>query len=244
MITIAICDDNPQEQQELLQHFHIYRETSSTFLQIHTFSNGFSLLDAIDQGTRFDIIILDILMPGENGIDIARELRKLQNDTAIVFLTSTPEYAVESYEVQASNYLLKPVTQEKFFKSMDYLLTQLSQKENAGFIVYNSEKQYVRIAFSQLIYAESTHKTVTLHLADNTKVTSIMTFTEFLHLLEGQPYFIRPHRSYVVNMNYMQYVGKSDICLMNEEKLPLSRNQYKNISKTFLDYACAVSFQQ
>jgi DNA-binding LytR/AlgR family response regulator len=183
-------------------------------------------------------------MPGENGIDIAKELRNSQCDTAIIFLTSTPEFAVESYDVQASNYLLKPVSQEKFNKSIDRLLTQLSQKENAGFIVYNSEKQYIRILFSQLIYAESMHKTVTLHLADNTKITSIMTFTEFLHLLDGQSNFIRPHRSYVVNMNYMQYVGKSDICLMNQEKLPLSRNQYKTISKIFLDYACAVSFQQ
>lgn len=151
MIHIAICDDSKQERQILAALFKRYQELHATPLQIHIFQNGFSLLDAIDQGKRFDITILDILMPGENGIEIARNIRASGTDTEIIFLTSSPEYAVDSYEVKAQNYLLKPVTEEKFFASIDSILAELDEKDTASFIIYTTEKQYSRIRVSSLV---------------------------------------------------------------------------------------------
>lgn len=242
MIHIAICDDSKQERQILDALFKRYQELHATPLQIHIFQNGFSLLDAIDQGKRFDITILDILMPGENGIEIARNIRASGTDTEIIFLTSSPEYAVDSYEVKAQNYLLKPVTEEKFFASIDSILDELDEKDTASFIIYTTEKQYSRIRVSSLVYGEVTHRTITLHLADQTMVSAIMTFTEFQDILKAYPDFIYPHRSYAVNMNYIQYVTKSDIILTDGQKIPLSRNNYTKISEQFLNFAYTNSF--
>ena len=242
MIHIAICDDSKQERQILAALFKRYQELHATPLQIHIFQNGFSLLDAIDQGKRFDITILDILMPGENGIEIARNIRASGTDTEIIFLTSSPEYAVDSYEVKAQNYLLKPVTEEKFFASIDSILAELDEKDTASFIIYTTEKQYSRIRVSSLVYGEVTHRTITLHLADQTMISAIMTFTEFLDILKAYPDFIYPHRSYAVNMHYIQYVTKSDIILTDGQKIPLSRNKYTNISEQFLNFAYTNSF--
>lgn len=242
MIHIAICDDSKQERQILAALFKRYQELHATPLQIHIFQNGFSLLDAIDQGKRFDITILDILMPGENGIEIARNIRASGTDTEIIFLTSSPEYAVDSYEVKAQNYLLKPVTEEKFFASIDSILAELDEKDTASFIIYTTEKQYSRIRVSSLVYGEVTHRTITLHLADQTMISAIMTFTEFLDILKAYPDFIYPHRSYAVNMNYIQYVTKSDIILTDGQKIPLSRNNYTKISEQFLNFAYTNSF--
>ena len=242
MIHIAICDDSKQERQILAALFKRYQELHATPLQIHTFQNGFSLLDAIDQGKRFDITILDILMPGENGIEIARNIRASGTDTEIIFLTSSPEYAVDSYEVKAQNYLLKPVTEEKFFASIDSILAELDEKDTASFIIYTTEKQYSRIRVSSLVYGEVTHRTITLHLADQTMISAIMTFTEFLDILKAYPDFIYPHRSYAVNMHYIQYVTKSDIILTDGQKIPLSRNNYTKISEQFLNFAYTNSF--
>ncbi|MBO5371864.1 MAG: response regulator transcription factor [Lachnospiraceae bacterium] len=244
MIKIAICDDSPEELQTLTNHLNMYKELKPTPLHLYSFQNGFSLLDAIEHGEQFDIAILDILMPGENGIDIARDIRKRQPDMEIIFLTSTPEYALESYEVKARNYLLKPVSKNKLFAAIDYVLDQLNKNEDSGFIVYNSAKQYTRILFSQLVYGEAMLKTVNLYMANNTMISSVMTFTELLKLLNGCPDFIHPHRSYVVNMNFIQYVDKNEICLINGKKIPLSRNNYAKISKQFLDFACSISFEQ
>lgn len=242
MIHIAICDDSKQERQILAALFKRYQELHATPLQIHIFQNGFSLLDAIDQGKRFDITILDILMPGENGIEIARNIRASGTDTEIIFLTSSPEYAVDSYEVKAQNYLLKPVTEEKFFASIDSILAELDEKDTASFIIYTTEKQYSRIRVSSLVYGEVTHRTITLHLADQTIISAVMTFTEFLDILKAYPDFIYPHRSYAVNMNYIQYVTKSDIILTDGQKIPLSRNNYTKISEQFLNFAYTNSF--
>lgn len=242
MIHIAICDDSKQERQILAALFKRYQELHATPLQIHIFQNGFSLLDAIDQGKRFDITILDILMPGENGIEIARNIRASGADTEIIFLTSSPEYAVDSYEVKAQNYLLKPVTEEKFFASIDSILAELDEKDTASFIIYTTEKQYSRIRVSSLVYGEVTHRTITLHLADQTMISAVMTFTEFQDILKAYPNFIYPHRSYAVNMNYIQYVTKSDIILTDGQKIPLSRNNYMKISEQFLNFAYTNSF--
>lgn len=242
MIHIAICDDSKQERQILAALFKRYQELHATPLQIHIFQNGFSLLDAIDQGKRFDITILDILMPGENGIEIARNIRASGADTEIIFLTSSPEYAVDSYEVKAQNYLLKPVTEEKFFASIDSILAELDEKDTASFIIYTTEKQYSRIRVSSLVYGEVTHRTITLHLADQTMISAVMTFTEFQDILKAYPDFIYPHRSYVVNMHYIQYVTKSDIILTDGQKIPLSRNNYTKISEQFLNFAYTNSF--
>lgn len=242
MIHIAICDDSKQERQILAALFKRYQELHATPLQIHIFQNGFSLLDAIDQGKRFDITILDILMPGENGIEIARNIRASGTDTEIIFLTSSPEYAVDSYKVKAQNYLLKPVTEEKFFASIDSILAELDEKDTASFIIYTTEKQYSRIRVSSLVYGEVTHRTITLHLADQTMISAVMTFTEFQDILKAYPDFIYPHRSYAVNMNYIQYVTKSDIILTDGQKIPLSRNNYTKISEQFLNFAYTNSF--
>ena len=242
MIHIAICDDSKQERQILAALFKRYQELHATPLQIHIFQNGFSLLDAIDQGKRFDIMILDILMPGENGIEIARNIRASGTDTEIIFLTSSPEYAVDSYEVKAQNYLLKPVTEEKFFASIDSILAELDEKDIASFIIYTTEKQYSRIRVSSLVYGEVTHRTITLHLADQTMISAVMTFTEFQDILKAYPDFIYPHRSYAVNMHYIQYVTKSDIILTDGQKIPLSRNNYTKISEQFLNFAYTNSF--
>lgn len=242
MIHIAICDDSKQERQILAALFKRYQELHATPLQIHIFQNGFSLLDAIDQGKRFDITILDILMPGENGIEIARNIRASGTDTEIIFLTSSPEYAVDSYEVKAQNYLLKPVIEEKFFASIDSILAELDKKDTASFIIYTTEKQYSRIRVSSLVYGEVTHRTITLHLADQTMISAVMTFTEFQDILKAYPDFIYPHRSYAVNMNYIQYVTKSDIILTDGQKIPLSRNNYTKISEQFLNFAYTNSF--
>ena len=242
MIHIAICDDSKQERQILAALFKRYQELHATPLQIHIFQNGFSLLDAIDQGKRFDITILDILMPGENGIEIARNIRASGTDTEIIFLTSSPEYAVDSYEVKAQNYLLKPVTEEKFFASIDSILAELDEKDTASFIIYTTEKQYSRIRVSSLVYGEVTHRTITLHLADQTMISAVMTFTEFQDILKAYPDFIYPHRSYAVNMNYIQYVTKRDIILTDGQKIPLSRNNYTKISEQFLNFAYTNSF--
>lgn len=243
-INIAICDDEITELEALSALLDLYKRENRAEIKIHSFRSGFSLLDAIDHGTCFDIIILDIIMPKENGIEIARELRKKQENIEIIFLTSSPEYAVESYEVNANNYILKPLQKEKLFRVLTDCLNEMEKKLTAGFIIHSGPKQYTRILYSKLMYGEAMHKSVNLYLSDQTVVTSVMTFTELLKLLSSCPDFMQPHRSYVVNMHYIEHIMKRNLILTNGESIPIPKNNYDRVSKLFFDFAFSNSFEK
>lgn len=243
LIKIAICDDNSEELKMLSSILSRYRSQQQTELQVQTFQSGFSLLDAFDCSESFDIVILDIVMPGENGINIAREIRKNNTEIEIIFLTSSPEYAVESYEVRANNYLLKPVKEDKLFSAVEKCLENTEKKQTSGFIIHSGSNQYTRILYSKLMYGEAMRKSVNLHLSDHTVISSVMTFMELTNLLDSHPDFIKPHRSYIVNMHYIENITKTEIILMNGDRIPIPKNRYTEVSKMFFDFAFSNSFE-
>lgn len=242
MIKIAVCDDNREELNKISHTLDIYRNEKNPYITTQLYGNGFSLIDALESGINFDIVILDIIMPGENGIDIAREIRKSHEDIQIIFLTSSPEYAVESYEVNANNYILKPFSEEKIFSVMDTCLKHIDSSHTASLVLKTGSNQYMRILYSKLMYAEAMRKTVVLHLSDNTVVSSVMTFTNFITLLDDNPDFVKTHRSYIVNMNYIELINKTEIIMINGDRIPVPPKKYSEVSKTFFDFAFNNSF--
>ena len=239
---LAVCDDNREELEKISSILECAFGKSQPNFQIRIFQNGFSLLDAIDCGEVFDVVLLDILMPGENGIAIAREIRNYHAGMEIIFLTSSPEYAVESYEVRANNYLLKPVNEERLLAAVQRCLDGMEQKRAAGFIVHSTTNQYARILYAHLMYGEAMRKSVGLHLSDQTVVSSAMTFTELSGRLEGNPDFVKVHRSYIVNMQYIANITRTEIVLLNGEKIPVSKSRYAEVSQTFFNFAFSNSF--
>ena len=118
MLRIAVCDDNPEFLQRAADMIERWSRESGTSAELFRFDNGDALITK-NTAVRMDIIILDIIMPLQNGIDAAKELRQSDKAVKIIFLTSSPEFALDSYEVKAQGYLLKPVTFEKMKESLD-----------------------------------------------------------------------------------------------------------------------------
>ena len=118
MLRIAVCDDSPQFLQTAADLVSAWAAQRNIPAEISTYQNGDELLEA-NSAKRFDIVFLDIIMPLLNGMDTARELR--ENDTVIriIFLTSSPEFALDSYDVKAQGYLLKPVSSDKIYSALD-----------------------------------------------------------------------------------------------------------------------------
>ena len=113
-VKIAVCDDDSQVLLRVLSKLAAYREQRQADLPCQGFENAVDLLASMER-ENYDLLFLDVLMPGLSGIQAAREIRQKNENIKIVFLTSSPEYAVESYSVQATNYLLKPATEERLF---------------------------------------------------------------------------------------------------------------------------------
>ena len=118
MLRIGVCDDDKEFRQRLVQMIRIWSDHSGIPTELYPFDNGDELI-AKNAAFRMDIILLDIVMPLLNGMDTARELRAQDTAVKIIFLTSSPEFALESYEVRAQDYLLKPITYERLRRALE-----------------------------------------------------------------------------------------------------------------------------
>ena len=119
MLKIAFCDDETQETRRLEALLEEYAADRGQDFAHTSYQSPVELMAEVEKGTRFDIILLDVLMPGENGMAAAREIREYDSNVKIIFLTSSTEFAVESYAVDAWYYQLKPIRREDFFRLMD-----------------------------------------------------------------------------------------------------------------------------
>lgn len=202
----------------------------------HTFHSPLDLIAEIERGIRFDILFLDVLMPGENGIDVATEIRNYDKNAKIIFLTSSAEFAVQSYTVNAFYYQLKPICEESFFRLMDAVLSQC-KKEQASSLILHCKNGITRINPTQLEYCEVIHRTLFIHLTSG----KVQECSGSLNELAGQlvPYgsFLRPHRSYLVNLEYIQNLSYRAITMSCLAEIPIPRGKYNEIKNAFLEYA-------
>ena len=236
MIKIGFCDDDLSilnELQVLLDRYRVERNHEISYTAFHS---PLDLLAEIERGTRFDILILDVLMPGENGIDTAAEIRNYDSDVKIIFLTSSAEFAVQSYSVGAYFYQLKPIWEESFYRLMDSVLATRA-KEQTHSLILRCKSGITRVDLKQLEYCEVIHRTLFLHLASGRVLESIGSLDELCSQLEPYKNFLRAHRSYLINLEYVQNLSARAITMSCLTEIPLPRGKYNEIKDVFLEYA-------
>lgn len=236
MIKIAFCDDDCSVLSDLHELLALYRAEKNKEIDDFTFHSPLDLISEIERGTRFDILFLDVLMPGENGIDVAAEIRSFDKNAKIIFLTSSSEFAVQSYTVNAFYYQLKPICAESFTRLMDGVLSQC-EKEQASSLILHCKAGITRIKPSQLEYCEVIHRTLFLHLASGRVLESIGSLDELCSQLEPYKNFLRAHRSYLINLEYVQNLSARAITMSCLTEIPLPRGKYNEIKDVFLEYA-------
>ena len=236
MLHIAICDDNSLELKELSEHILSYGKYKNISLQCHLFQNGFEIISSLEKGNRFDIYILDIIMPNFSGIETAKEIRAFDKNSPIVFLTSSPELALEGYKVKALNYVLKPASKEKLFETLDEVFSEIQTKKNENAIVIKSSEGMQKILVSNIIYAEAMGREVVYHLSLGKVIKSAGTFFSCHETLKKFDCFLKPHRSYIVNMKYISKILNNDIYLQNNVKIPVAQGKIKKIKMDYLNY--------
>ncbi|MGN0153634.1 MAG: LytR/AlgR family response regulator transcription factor [Lachnospiraceae bacterium] len=236
MIKIAFCDDDCAVLSSLHELLILYRTEKNEKIDDYTFLSPLDLIAEIERGTQFDILFLDVLMPGENGIDAAAEIRNYDKNAKIIFLTSSTEFAVQSYTVNAFYYQLKPICTESFFRLMDSVLSQC-QKEQASSLILQCKTGLVRIKPVQLEYCEVIHRTLFIHLTSGKVLECSGSLNELGRQLAPYGSFLRPHRSYLVNLEYIQNLSYRAITMSCLAEIPIPRGKYNEIKNAFLEYA-------
>ena len=228
---IAVCDDQIEALKTVTTLLERWQTEHHVPLRFKTFHSAAELLDAAEKES-FTLYLLDVMMPGTDGITVAREIRTFTEAAEIVFLTSSPGFAYESYGVRALDYLLKPITAKMLFPILDKLFLR-EQKPQDGLTV-KCGTTLVRIPFSQLSYVEVNGKHLYFNLTDGTVHEVYGTLHEYEPILLAQPEFMRPHRSYIVNMYQAAELSSAGILTFTGKNLPVSRLLYPQLQKDYM----------
>lgn len=236
MLKLGFCDDEISVLDEIRVLLDQYCVERNQEMEYMAFQSSFDLLAEIERGIRFDILFLDVLMPGETGIDAAAEIRNYDNNVKIIFLTSSSEFAVQSYTVGAYFYQLKPIWRESFFRLMDSAIS-VCEKEQSNSLILRCKSGITRIELKHLEYCEVIHRTLFIHLTSGRVLESIGSLDELSKQLEAYGGFLRPHRSYLINLEYVKNISYRAITMSCLTEIPIPRGKYHGIKDAFLEYA-------
>ena len=235
MIKIAFCDDDVSVLNEINVLLDKYRVERNQDIEYAAFNSPVELLAEIEKGMRPDILFLDVIMPGENGIDAAKEIRQYDNNVKIIFLTSSAEFAVQSYTVGAYFYQMKPIWAESFFRLMDSVIVECEKSEQSSLIL-RCKSGITRIELEKLEYCEVIGRTLLFHMENGNVPESVGSLDELCSQLAEYPNFLRPHRSFLINMEYVQNISYRAITMDNLAEIPIPHGKCSEIKNRYLEY--------
>jgi DNA-binding LytR/AlgR family response regulator len=236
-VKIAICDDDPLELKKIektVQEFILSNQADSE-ITLNTFVCGSDLLDFVNRNSNFDVLILDIIMLGINGIELATEIRTTSKDCKIIFLTSSPEFAVNSYKVNAFGYLLKPFQNSEIKALLDEALVSMQDNQSKS-VVIKEKTGLVRIWLHTIEYIESVKHTLHFHLRGGAIEVCYARMDEFQDIILSGSRFIQCHQSFIVNMNCISKVTEKFFVLSDKTLIPISRTVYPKVKQAYISY--------
>ena len=207
---IAICDDEPLHIDKI-RSILLDEETDN-------YTKPANLLNAITAGKRYDVLFLDIMMPEIDGISLARELRELDEDMLIVFITSKIEFMQTGYEVKAFRYLLKDQIDTGLPKIRKDIEKELLDRADTYF-TYEFERKTYRYPCRDILYLESNLRRIILHTNRDTAAL----YGKLDDLAIKYPMFVRVHKSFLVNRRHIRSISAGVVVLSNGDVLPISR---------------------
>lgn len=235
---IAIVDDIYEDADRIRHAVQEYADINSIMLSdVRLFTGGEELLSDFSAGC-FNIIFLDIYMNGINGLDTARRIRDADTDCSIIFITSSPEFAVDSYEVNAAYYLLKPFNTDSIFKALDRCCRTVNEHQLS--VKVPSRGSLLRLPLHKISYSEYVSRRILVHLADGSVVEVSMNQRDFSALLLQYDRFCDCIKGILVNFDDVYKLLNDRFIMKCGASIPISRLKYQEVRRKYLDYTFKV----
>lgn len=220
MLRIAVAEDEAAARATLRDYLDRWQAQTGQQVQADFFESGTQLLDSLPM--QLQLVLLDIQMPGISGMETARLLREKLPEVELVFITSLTGYALESYEVAALDYLVKPVSYPRFCRSIDRVWRRIAQQEENILTVKNTDGVF-RIRVKDLVYVEVFSHRLVLHTAQQE-----LSYSGTLTALEKRlgTSFFRCHSSFLINLEQVTQLDGNEVVL-GENRLPVSKYRRK-----------------
>lgn len=229
MIKIGICEDE-KEMQDLIEN-HLQNLLKNREYKIEKYISGEELLQANFED--IDILLLDIQMGKLSGMDTARRIREVNSKMEIIFITSLIDYVQEGYEVRAYRYLLKPIELEELKKHVLNCINEIEKNKNHYILIKNKSNTY-KIYSNEITYIEVQKKDMLIHTIN--KDFDVRYSLEKVEKDLNLDKFVRCHKSFLVNLTYVENIKSNIAILESGEEVPISRYRYKEVKEKFLRF--------
>ncbi len=228
---IAICDDEKIIRKLLNELLVKWSEIENLNINIESFSSSESFLFNYEDDKKYNILLLDIEMPGINGVELAKLIRKNNKEIQIIFITGYMDYIEEGYDVDALHYLLKPVNDIKLYEVLNKAIKRTETSDKLLYIETNNGME--NIPLHDIVYVEVDKNYVTIHT-----INDVYTIKETLKNIENRldNRFFKVNRSFLVNLSFIKRTNKIEVELKNNIIIPLSRGKYDEINKAIINY--------
>jgi len=197
---------------------------------LRCFDDPYNALEYFEKGNSFDIAVLDIMMPGLSGIELARKFRDLQYSGYIIFLTAVNDFAAQSYGVGAFDYILKPASMSAIKKLMDRIMEDLKKSDNEGFIL-KVKTEIMRLRFRELMFAEVKDHNLYFHLSCGKTVKAYAQLKEYSSAILADARMIRVNNSFIINIDYIKSFESQAVFMQGGARISVtgSFKDFKNI---------------
>lgn len=235
----TLCDDTLSDLLSTEKIIKKYAKQNNINIDIESHNHPTALINQVSfKPEEYRIFFLDIVMQ-KNGIDVAKEIKKLCKNAVIVFTTTSKEFAIDAFEVNAYHYLLKPLNQKKVFECIDKILSEVLKTTKNVFQIKTNDKNILAIDVKDVSYIESISRRIAIHMKNGETILSTSLRAKFL---ESIPFdyensnFINCHASYVVNMNDIKAITDKSFTTKSGEQIPISKSMFSQVKKRYIQY--------
>ena len=239
MIRFAVCDDDRTDLKKMEEMLEQLQKEEKRSWEVAAYSDAKQLIRDVKEGNSPDVYMLDVLMPEIGGIELAREIRSKDRNPSIIYLTSSPDYALEAYGVHAVRYLIKPIAANEFKEAVDAAIENSRLRKGDRNFCMKTPGGRRCFAHHNILYAECYRRMVMLHTVDGEAVTSVCIRNSFEQELEDllmAENFLQTHKSYVVNMDYIESFRQGELTLTSGDMVRISKNRQGEVKKRVLKY--------
>lgn len=233
MIKVALCDDSEKSYNHLKYYLHKYEEVCKEHIHIQYYSSAEELLFSYQ--SQFDILFMETVINHKSGIDAAKSIRKLDENVCIIFVTMYRTFGSESYQIHASNYLIKPLTYKTLEMAMNQVYIEFLKKKH--YIIASSSNKIIKIPIDNILYISYFNHKLTFHLFSGETAETYGSYKGlFEH--EGTNCLFQIHKSYVINMLWIEQIINKTIYLKNIlQGFPVSKQRWQDFSNTYKNFS-------
>lgn len=240
MLHIAICDDQPKELEIICEYIKEYLAVHTLEAEVKEFSHPDKLLTVLEMES-FHLYILDIVMPMVNGLELGKEIRRLDREAQIIYATTEPQFALQAYAASPINYLIKPIDKRQLFDTLTLAISKADLADVKTFTVKTADSLRV-IKLSDIVCCEYRSHAVIFNLTNGEEVVSRTireNFTEYSSPILKDRHFLQCHASFVVNMRRVERFTKDSFTLRGGKNVPIAAKQYPAVRDAYMDYLMA-----